>query len=283
MTASSKRRVATFTAPDGIEIAYTESGRGPLAVFVHATGFCKEVCEPVIADVRGHGVEFRAVALDQRAHGDSGTPTPPFDWWDCGRDIVDLVAESHPAMGVGHSSGGGTLVLAELLRPGTFSSLVLVEPIILPPPYRRLSDHPMLRAALRRRSRFTSRQAAFNNYRSKRAFAGWQERALWAYVEGGFCDDGEGIVLKCAPESEAEFFAAATTHGAWDRLGEVETPTVIVAGEHSDTHQEPFLAELAGRFGNARYEIVPDTSHFVWMQRPDVIAGYVANALGRLS
>lgn len=297
MTASSDQRPASLVAHDGLRIAYAAAGSaGPLVVFVHATGFCKEVCGPVIADTRALGVEFRAVAIDQRAHGDSGTPAAPFDWWDSGRDILDVVAasaragiemtqdapsggEASPIIGVGHSSGGAALVLAELLRPGTFATLVLVEPIIFPPPYRRFPDHPMVKTARRRRPGFTSRAAAFGTYMSKRAFRGWEERVMWAYVNGGFRDDGDRVVLKCAPESEAEFFAAAGTHGAWDRLGEVETPTVVIAGERSATHGEAFLAELTARFANAHYVIERDASHFIWMERPGVIARHVAAAI----
>jgi pimeloyl-ACP methyl ester carboxylesterase len=279
MTATNRGETAVLTAGDGTPIAYSMSGTGPLTVFVHATGFCKEVCEPVVAETRALGVELCALALDQRAHGDSGVPEPPFDWWDLGRDIVDLVGGSSPAIGVGHSSGGAALAMAELLRPGTFASLVLVEPIILPPPYERHPDNPMAHQALRRKSSFASRNAAFANFKSKRAFLEWDERALHAYVDGGFRQEGNRVVLKCTPESEAEFFWAATTHGAWDRLAEITVPTLLIAGEQSTTHQEPFLNQLANRFGNARYETVPGTSHFVWMQRPAVVANHVAAAI----
>jgi pimeloyl-ACP methyl ester carboxylesterase len=281
MTASSDRQIALFTAGDGIRIAYAESGSGPLVVFVHATGFCKELCDPIIDDIRALGIEFRAAALDQRAHGDSGVPPLPFDWWDIGRDIVELVDGRRPVIGVGHSAGGAALVLAELINPGMFASLVLVEPIILPPPYVRYPDNRMSERALRRKPGFTSRQAAFDNFASKRAFAGWEDRAIWSYVNGGMRDGDGGVVLKCTPESEAEFFYSATTHGAWDRLEEVEVPSILVAGEHSATHQAPFLAELTGRFSDARYEIIPGASHFVWMEQPGVIARYVEKAISR--
>ena len=104
---------------------------------------------------------------------------------------------------------------------------------------------------------------------SKPAFAGWEERAMRAYVDGGLRQADGGVVLKCSKESEAEFFMAATEHGAWDRLGEVETPALLVAGENSTTHQEPFLTELVDPMPQGSCEIVPDTSHFVWMERPD--------------
>lgn len=230
----------------------------------------------MIADTRGLVSGFRAVAIDQRAHGDSGTPDPPADWWDVGRDIVELIGDTTPVIGVGHSAGGAALILAELTRPGTFSALVLVEPIVSPPNTR----YPDMAArALRRKPGFTSREAAYANFSSKVAFANWDDRAMRAYVSGGLREFGGRVTLKCVPESEAEFFRAATRHGAWDRLGEVNVPTLIVAGENSTTHQEPFLVELCSRLPHAEYEIVPATSHFVWMERPLAIARHVADRI----
>ena len=72
------------------------------------------------------------LAADQRGHGDSSTPPPPYDWWDLGRDllaVVDACRLERPG-GPGPLSGAAALVLAELLRPGAFASLALVEPII---------------------------------------------------------------------------------------------------------------------------------------------------------
>ena len=274
----------SFTARDGTRIAYAASGEtGPLVVFVHATGFCKELCDPIIADTRELTPRFRAVAIDQRAHGDSDVPEPPFDWWDIGRDIVDLVGDTTPVVGVGHSSGGAVLALAELTRPGTFDALVLVEPIILPPPYARYQDNHMAAGALRRKPGFPSRTCAYENLVTKEAFAGWEDRAMRAYVDGGLRDTSTGVVLKCAPQSEAEFFMAATDHGAWERLGEISVPTLLLAGAGSTTHQQPFLAELTSRFQNATAEIVPETSHFVWMEKPGLVAERVAAAIAGLT
>ncbi|MDX2466860.1 MAG: alpha/beta hydrolase [Acidimicrobiia bacterium] len=282
---TSARSAGVFVARDGIEVAYAQwagPATSPLSVFVHATGFCKELCEPVIDDLYGLGASTRSIAIDQRGHGDSGVSTPPADWWDIGGDIIEIVGDEEQVIGVGHSAGGAALLLAELARPGTFAELILVEPIVFPPPYGRFPDNPMSNAARRRRDRFASRQAAFDNWVSKPAFAGWEERAMRSYVDGGLRDDGDGVVLKCSKESEADFFAAATIHRAWDRLGEVCPPVTIIAGEHSTTHREPMLGELVSRFPNGVVEVVAETSHFVWMERPAVIAEAVAAALGRL-
>src|SRR3989304_1216364 len=51
---------------------------------------------------------------------------------------------------------GAALVMAELLAPGTWSHLVLVEPIIFPGPYERAESHPLVIGAVRRRASFAS-------------------------------------------------------------------------------------------------------------------------------
>lgn len=275
-------RVASFIARDGVEIATASWGPpdgAPQLVMVHATGFCKEVCAPVVDDLTKIRSRARVVALDQRAHGDSGSTPPPFDWWDVGKDIVELVSGAAPAIGVGHSAGGAALLLAELTRPGTFASLLLVEPIVFPPPYGRFPENPMSVMARRRRDRFSSRHEAFANWRSKSTFAGWDERALWAYVDGGLRREGSEYTLKCTREAEAEFFMAATEHRGWDRLGEIGAKSLVVAGEHSTTHQEPFLRRLVAQLANAKYEIVPGAGHMVWMERPGLIAARAAQLI----
>jgi pimeloyl-ACP methyl ester carboxylesterase len=273
----------SFVARDGLEIAYEQWGAGddgPLVVLVHASGFCKELCAPIVDDLSEIASGFRALAIDLRAHGDSGVPDHPFDWWDCGKDVVELVAGSSPVIGVGHSAGGAALMLAELVAPGMFDGLVLVEPIVFPPPYGRFPANPMAAAARRRRDRFESREAAFSTWMSKTAFAGWEKRAMRAYVDGGLREDGGEFILKCSRESEAEFFTAATAHGAWDRLGEIDVESLVIAGESSTTHQEPFVKEIVSRMPKASYEIVSGTGHMVWMERPGVVADRVASFIG---
>lgn len=262
--------------PDGSQVAaLAMPGEGEL-LFVHATGFCKETWLPTLRALPGRG----ALAIDQRGHGDSSVPEPPFDWWDLGRDVLtvlDDVAWARP-VGVGHSAGGAALVLAELLRPGTFRSLLLIEPVIFPPPFMRIEDFAMTRTALKRRSAFPSKDAALESFRGRGPFAHWTAEALQAYVEFGFRDVGGAWTLKCAPEVEAEFYRTATAHGAWDRLEEVACPVVVAGGDESDSHPEEFLERQATRFPRARVATVPGATHFVPMERPEAVAELVGQA-----
>lgn len=244
---------------------------------MHATGFCKELWGPVAALLQPHPV----LAPDQRGHGDSSTPPPPYDWWDLGRDLLALVAAGGLArpVGLGHSSGAAALVMAELLRPGTFASLALAEPIIFPVPPVRMEDNPMSLAAQRRRRAFPSPETAADSLRGRGAFAGWTEEALALYVTCGLRPEEGAWVLKCSPETEAEFYRGATAHGAWSRLGEVACPVVLVAGAASTSHSGPFIEAMAECFADARLEVVPGAGHFLPMERPEAVAALVSSLL----
>lgn len=260
-----------MVAPQGHRLAILSfEGAGRPVLAVHATGFCKELWAPAVAALRS---PCRVVAFDQRGHGDSGAPPPPWDWWDLGREaLVVLEHIGEPAVGLGHSSGGAALAMAEILQPGSFRALVLIEPIILPPPFFRAEENPLSTAALRRRATFPSPAAARAALHGRGAFGSWTEEALGLYVRHGLQEEGSEWVLKCSPAEEAECYRGATAHGAWDRLGEIGCPVVLVAGARSDSHGPSFSAALGNRFQDVRLEVVPDAGHFLPMERPAAVA-----------
>lgn len=249
-------------------------------LLVHANGFCKELWNPIVPDLSG----VAAIAIDLRGHGGSEVGPPPFDWWDLGRDTLGWAGTlAAPRVGVGHSFGGAALAMAEVLQPGTWDHLVLVEPIILPPPFHRAETHSLVEGALRRRTRFDSRELTRASYAGRGPFVRWTDRALDLYVEHGFRDDTDGSrVLVCDPQVEAEFYRMATAHGVWDRLGEIACPVTLVIGEHSDSHPPRSAAALAERFGKSRMISVAGADHFVPMEKPDVLTQVILEVLAAL-
>ncbi len=272
------------TAGDGIAIAYhveTASGDAPTFVFAHATGFCAAVWAPVLAGVRTLLPDAGIVAVDQRSHGASQTAAHPFDWWDIGSDLLAVLADAGTTsqlVGVGHSGGGAGVALAELAAPGTFAAMLLIEPILLPPPFERRQDLPIALRAERRRRWFPSRDAARTRWVARPPFASWTDEAFAGYLAHGLVDGrddetgADGVVLACTPEDEAEWFRAGDEHGGWARCGELGVPAVIMAGTDSDTHGGGLADAIATRIPNATLRMVDGADHFVPMTHPTVVA-----------
>lgn len=179
------------------------------------------------------------------------------------------------AVGVGHSMGGAALLMAELERPGRFDGLVLVEPIVFPPPFRRM-DHPLAALARRRRRRFADRDEARTNFAGKPPFATWTEPALAGYLADGLRVEDGGVGLACAPSFEAELYTAASAHGVLVRSAEIRCPVTILVGERSDTYPDGWAERLAGAFGDAALTVVPEASHFLPMESPEAVVGAVS-------
>ncbi len=249
---------------------------GTLAL-LHATGFCKETWNPVVEDLRGMGVEHDIVLWDQPGHGESPPGPEPVDWWDsASASLAVLGGRGEPVIGIGHSSGGAALAMAEILQPGTFAALLLFEPIIFPPPYLPYEEG-LYAATMARRNEFASRDDAFAHLSDRGAFRSWDKRALHAYVDGALVDVNGRSYLRCAPAIEANYYRSAGLHEAWERLEEISVPVRLVAGQHSDTHDVAFLEAQAERFTNASWSVIPDVGHLFPMEDPSATAGIIAD------
>lgn len=184
------------------------------------------------------------------------------------------------AIGVGHSMGGAALVMAQILDPGRFTGLVLVEPIIPPPPHLR-AVHRLAELARKRRRTFVDRTEVRANFARRPPFDHWQHAAFEGYVAGGFRERDDGTIeLACSPEFEAEVFTAAGGSALLDRLGEVEIPVTLLFGETMDTFPLEWAEHLAKSFPNASLEVVPGGDHFLPMSTPAVVAEAIEQYAG---
>jgi len=206
----------------GGHLAALNFGRaqGPIdLVFLHATGFnaltYRHLLQP-LAD------RFRVVALDLRGHGHTTLPARPAfltHWHPYAADVVAAVRQlsrGHPSprLIAGHSMGGTTALLALHAAPDVAAALLMIDPAVVPPAWRRglllpLAPQiarrrlPIARSAGRRRSHFGSAAEALASYRGRGAFKTWKPGFLDDYVEDGFAPQPDGSVrLRCAPAGE---------------------------------------------------------------------------------
>lgn len=277
------------TSPDGTGVAVHDlGGEGPDVLLAHATGFCAAVWAPLARRLEG----VRVVAVDARGHGRSQVPAGGMHWDGTAADLlaaVDALGLDHP-VGVGHSMGGASLLLAEQARPGTFAALWCYEPIVFPPllveaaaeaapahdePADEADPNPLVRGALRRRDTFPSAEDALVNFASKPPLSALHPAALEAYVRHGFEHREDGsITLRCRPEVEAATYRMGSRHAAWSHLGEVRCEVVVAAG--GDGGPPAQLAPgIAGELPHGRLEVVDGLGHFGPLQDPDAAAASV--------
>jgi len=243
--------------------------------FAHATSFCGAVWRPVIDRLSG----VDCVTWDFAGHGEGPVLDLPVDWRHFGKQVLE---ETEPGgIGVGHSMGAAAMAMAQLADPDRFRFLVLIEPVVFPGPHAR-SDHILSDIASRRRSMFETRDEARQNWASKMAFADWDASALDGYVSCGLRGDGP-VHLACDPEHEADIYRASNDHGTFERLGEIEIPVLILAGDLSDTITADLARLQAGQFRSAGVEIVPDAGHFLPMEKPELVADRVRRLVEMLT
>ncbi len=233
--------------------------------FSHATSFCGAVWDPVRALLD----EVDTLAWDHPGHGRGPHLRLPVDWRVFGEYVLEICQPG--GIGVGHSMGAAALAMAQSADPGRFRALILIEPIVFPGPYRREDRDAMARTAERRRPGFRSRQEAAENFRGRGPFQHWVDAAFDAYIACCLVGEDE-VMLACPPEVEADIYRAWKAHDTWERLGSIDIPVLVMAGEHSDTITPDFARRQAERFPRAGVEIVPDTGHFLPMERPDLVA-----------
>ena len=273
--------------PEALE--WHDGAADPLLMFSHGTGLCKELWRPVVSSLRDQDVSASALAWDTRGHGRAPALDIPASWWTFGTDLVGLIDQLErtgrlpdSVVGVGHSMGGTVLVLAELLRPGTFTGLVLIEPVLLPPPFERNPYGPLAQGAIRRRPVFDSREELVETYLDKPLFQRWHPEVFEAYIDHGFREVPEGLALRCPREVEADLFSSGAESGAFARLDELSPPVHLIITDESGP-LGPSLEILPEVLPNVTTTYMAGQNHLVPMERPGLVAAEIADALGTFS
>ncbi len=278
-----RRRMIRLPDGDMAALDFGDADRPVDVVFLHATGFNAQTYRSILAPL---SASLHILAVDQRGHGRSTLPADPsklFSWKVYRDDVAALLAtlKGPPPVLAGHSMGGTVAILAAGRRPETSRGLVLFDPVIMPRlmalgarlPWaaRRLARRiPIAEAAARRRPGFDSEDAALAAYKGRGAFRTWSQTQLADYVAAAFRPrDGGGVELACSPAWEAATFAGQA-HDPWRALSRVRAPVRMFRAERGSTL---CASTEALRRTNRRVDVfaVPDTSHFIPQERPDLV------------
>jgi pimeloyl-ACP methyl ester carboxylesterase len=266
-----------MTVTSAVEVWHDWGGSGPNVHFAHANGFPPGTYRKLAETLTER---YHVVSMSARPLWSRESPEDLENWSEL---VDDLRAELgrrdlQGLLAVGHSLGGVASLLAAAEDPGLFRAVVAVDPLILT---GRVSLFwglmkrvglggrlGIVRGARSRRDRWPDRRVVHSSYRRKRIFERWDPEVLDDYIACGTTALPDGTLGLRYPKAwEARIFEIAP-HDLWPRLRRLRVPTLIVQGEHSDTFREPAARRAARELSTTQVAVMPGTTHFVPMERP---------------
>jgi 2-succinyl-6-hydroxy-2,4-cyclohexadiene-1-carboxylate synthase len=220
--------------------------------------------DPVIARLQGAD----SVALDLRGHGAARDARPI----DVSSVVGDVVAAAPAGATLcGYSLGGRVALRAALDHPAHFGRLVLIgtSPGLADP--RERAERRAADEALAARMQRMTMEAFALKWGSADVFATQPDdvRAL-AYADRLRNDAG-------ALAEALRGLGSAAMEPMWDRLGELDLPVTLVAGEHDAKYVEIARA-MAERITGAEVVVVEGAGHAAHLEAPAVTAGVLLRA-----
>lgn len=221
------------------------------------------------------------------------TPFMPFDinrkpsdlkvWNQIGDEIIDTVLQLNapPVIGMGHSLGAVSSLLAYGKKPALFKKLILIEPVILPQLIYSMSSLtpvsitkkflPVAKIALNRKDKWLSYQAAFDHFRSKSVFAKISDEGLHHHLNAGLITtEPEGVTLRYTKEWEAQVYSTVTN--PWPILKKMKIPTLIIRGAETDVIIPKVWDKLKRKMPNIQFLNIPKTGHLLPFEDPQRVA-----------
>jgi pimeloyl-ACP methyl ester carboxylesterase len=210
---------------------------------------------------------------DLEGHGDSEAPARFSGIGKIARRVAAVAAgqkadEGRGLIGMGHSFGAALTLKVAADNPGLFKALVLLDPIVFPPPVfltmklmSWLGMHPMVKAALRRRREWASRQEALDRLRDRGIYTGWPEAALVDFIDSATHDEGGKRVLNCPPELEAQIYANPVY--PWPSFRKARLPVLFLHG--ADSYKFFSAAASLAKRANSQVDVATSPGHHCFM------------------
>jgi rifampin ADP-ribosylating transferase len=224
-------------------------------LLLHAWGESRQSFDRLLSSLPA-GV--RAIALDQRGHGDAGKPATGYALADAAADVVaflDALGEPSAVL-VGSSSGGYVAQQVAVTRPDRVAGLVLVGAP------RTLQGRPPFADEIERLTDPVD--------------AGWVRDSLAWFplhqpVPRGYVDDRVRDGTRVPAHVWRAAFAGLVTAVPPTDRGLVTAPTLVLRGDHDD-----LLAgdsqDLAAVIPQARTVVYEQTGHLVLWEQPQRVA-----------
>jgi 3-oxoadipate enol-lactonase len=208
------------------------------------------------AQVDAFAEQFRVLRYDTRGHGRSSVPGGPYAMTDLVADVLDLLdAEGFDRVSFAGVSLGGMIGMHLALEaPERLARLVLAQTT----------------GGFRDPATWDERLAAVRRDGMSAVTEGTLERWYTPEAPAELVERFRAMLTATDPEGYAACGEAIAGHDVIDRLGEIEVPTLVVAGDDDlSTPLEPHARTLADGIPGARLEVVEHARHIANAERPD--------------
>jgi pimeloyl-ACP methyl ester carboxylesterase len=248
---------------NGVELWYEDTGgSGPAILFHHGYTGSHDSWPPIVDLLRDR---YRCVMMDSRGAGDSAHPESGYTIAQYAADVVGLC----DALGidrftfVGHSMGGGVGFWLGLEHAQRLERLVLVAPV----PSGGVKMPPAMRRAA---SKLWYDRNADELVRQRLAGAARPELNDEVVAKSRV-----DRALSVSTGHYEESWAAIESFDVTDRLGDLKTPTLMIAGAADALARDNVTDYL--RLPNASLHVFNRVGHFVPTDVPDEFAGVLAD------
>jgi len=251
-----------------VRIAWERRGEGSPLVLIHGLGYARWGWEPVVDAL---AEQFEVLLLDNRGIGESDAPPGPYTAEEMAGDVLRVLDEAAVARAhvLGTSLGGMIAQDVALAAPERVERLALActtpgGPHAAPMPAQTV--------------RLMAEAAALEPLVALRRFV---ENALAPEAPDELVERILAHRVKTAQPLDGWLAQAAAGQAfdAWDRLPEVDAPTLVLHGEQ-DVVVDPANAELlAARIPGARVEMFPNCGHLLFWEQPSRFAQIVSEFL----
>lgn len=286
-----------FFDAEKARLSYFEWGApdAPPILLLHATGFHARVWDKTVAALPEG---YRVIAVELRGHGRSPFSEPIESWKAIAQDVREFVRAIglRDAIGVGHSMGGYCMTRTAYHEPHAFKRVLLIDPVLSRPDVYEHDRHaeydgPAMHPIASRRNRWASWEDMRDGFKDRPPYSLWRPEVLDDYCRYGVAEDGDGCRLACAPLVEASVYYFQRHTNIYYLIRQIETPVTVLRAmvrteaEWRTTNftKSPTWERLADQFKNGRDVYLPNFTHFIPMQDPDLVARFIADETAQVA
>ena len=262
-------------------------------IFSHANSFPACTYRVMFKSLRARG--YAVKALDKYGH-DPRYPVTD-NWPHVMQQLADFAAPlvekaGEPAWLVGHSLGGYLSLMTAAHHPTLARGVVLIDSPLVGGWRSQALDMlktTQLFGALspgavskQRRNTWPGTQEVFDHFRSKKAFARWNDEVLWDYVNHGTEESDEKRILSFDRAVETLFYNTVPDH--MEQLLKrhpLKCPVAFIGGNQSNENKQVGM-DMTYRVTKGR-NMMLDGSHLFPMEKPLATAAAIEAALHNMA